>query len=44
VQEALGSIPILGAYTLGQLLRKNQTAAPEILNQGIEIVLLGAAE
>jgi hypothetical protein len=44
IQEALGSIPVLGAYTLGQLVRSNQNAQPELLNQGIGIVLLGAAE
>ncbi len=41
IQEALGSVPVVGAYTLGQILRPAPSAAPEIFNQGIQIVLLG---
>ena len=44
IQEALGSIPVVGAYTLGQVARPTATAAPEIYNQRVEIVLIGYQE
>ena len=44
IQEALGSIPVVGAYTLGQVARPNATAAPEIYNQSVEIVVIGYQE
>jgi hypothetical protein len=44
IQEALGSIPMVGAYTLGQVARPAYSRAPEIYNQGIEIVLIGYQE
>ncbi len=44
IQEAMGSVPVLGAYTLGQVIRASATNQPEVLNQGIGIILLGAME
>ncbi len=44
IQEALGSVPMVGAYTLGQVARPSPSAAPEIYNQSVEVVLIGCQE
>lgn len=43
-QEALGSIPVVGAYTLGQVARPGPGAAPRLFDQGIQVALLGYQE
>jgi hypothetical protein len=44
LQEALGSIPLVGAYTLGQLTRSSPNSIPSIYNQGITVQIIGCAE
>jgi hypothetical protein len=44
IQEALGSIPAIGAYTLGQVARPTYSMAPEIYNQSIQILIIGYQE
>lgn len=44
IQEALGSIPLVGAYTLGQVARPVYAATPEIYNQAIQILIIGYQE
>ncbi|HMN62238.1 MAG TPA: FIST C-terminal domain-containing protein, partial [Anaerolinea sp.] len=44
IQEALGSIPLVGAYTLGQVARPAYAATPEIYNQAIQILIIGYQE
>jgi hypothetical protein len=44
LQEALGSIPLVGAYTLGQLVRTSLNSAPVINNQGVTVQILGVTE
>ncbi len=44
LQEALGSIPLVGAYTLGQLMRASINFAPQIYNQGVTVQIIGSAE
>jgi hypothetical protein len=44
LQEALGSVPLVGAYTLGQVLRSSVNFAPVIYNQGITIQIIGCTE
>lgn len=44
IQEALGSIPVVGAYTLGQAARARPAYPPEVYNQSVEIVLIGYQE
>jgi hypothetical protein len=44
IQEALGSVPMVGAYTLGQVARPSPSAAAEIYNQSVEVVLIGCQE
>jgi len=41
LREALGSIPLAGAYTLGQVAQPVAGAAPRLFNQNIQILLLG---
>ena len=35
IQEAMGIVPVWGAYTLGQVIRTSTNTQPEVLNQGI---------
>ncbi len=44
IQDALGSVPVIGAYTLGQLARPTSTSAPEVYNQSVEIAVIGYQE
>jgi hypothetical protein len=44
IQEALGSIPMIGAYTLGQVARPAYAATPQIYNQSIQILIIGYQE
>ena len=44
MKEILGNIPILGAYTHGQIFRFSQSVAPLVHNQNIQISLIGEAE
>ncbi len=44
VQTELGTTPVVGAYTLGQIARPHDKDAPAVLNQHIEVVLIGEAE
>jgi hypothetical protein len=44
IQEVLGSIPLVGGYTLGQIARPALLAEPQIYNQSVEIVLIGYQE
>jgi hypothetical protein len=44
LQEALGSIPLVGAYTLGQVLRSSVNFAPVIYNQGVTVQIIGCTE
>lgn len=44
IQEALGSIPLVGAYTLGQVARPTLQGAPVIYNQCAQIVLIGCTD
>ena len=44
LQEALGSIPLVGAYTLGQVLRTSLNFAPVIYNQGVTVQIIGCTE
>jgi hypothetical protein len=41
IQKAVGDIPIIGAYTLGQIASPAGEKKPQLLNQGIAIYLLG---
>jgi hypothetical protein len=44
VRSVLGDIPIVGAYTLGQVQRPTPESLPQIYNQNLEIILIGQAE
>jgi hypothetical protein len=44
LQEALGSIPLAGAYTLGQVVRSSPNSAPILSNQGLTVTVIGAME
>ena len=44
LQEALGSVPLAGAYTLGQVIRTSSNAIPVVYNQGITIQIIGCME
>ena len=44
LQEALGSIPLVGAYTLGQVQRSALNLAPVIYNQGITVQIIGCSD
>jgi hypothetical protein len=44
LHSVLGDIPILGAYTLGQIQRPSPDTLPQIYNQNLEIILIGQAE
>lgn len=41
VNEALPDVPVVGAYTFGQLAKVNQNNMIELYNQCVEIVLIG---
>jgi hypothetical protein len=41
LRMSLGEIPLVGAFTLGQIARPIEEAAPNLYNQQIQIVLLG---
>lgn len=41
LQSALGDVPLVGAYTFGQLARPDLQAAPIVHNQNIAVLLLG---
>ncbi len=42
VREALGpDIPIAGGYTFGQIARPDSSGQPELLNQHIEVIVIG---
>lgn len=44
LSEALGSIPLAGGYTLGQVARGAPTEAPQVYNQSLVVALIAAAE
>ena len=44
IQTALGSIPMVGAYTLGQVYRPTPEAPLRLENQWLQVVILGEAE
>ena len=44
LQDALGSIPLAGAYTLGQMVRTSLNSPPVINNQGLTVQIIGATE
>jgi hypothetical protein len=44
LQEALGGIPLVGAYTLGQITRSSANSTPSIYNQGITVQIIGCAD
>ncbi len=44
IQAALGKIPMLGAYTLGQIFRPQPEAGLCLENQWLQVVILGEAE
>jgi len=44
IQSALGKIPMVGAYTLGQVFRSQPEAAPRLENQWLQVVILGEGE
>jgi hypothetical protein len=41
LRMTLGDIPLVGAFTLGQIARPFEEAAPNLYNQQIQVVLLG---
>ncbi len=41
IREALGNVPVLGAYTLGQLARSSDTQQVRLLDQHVQVVLFG---
>jgi hypothetical protein len=43
LKSALGDIPLVGAYTLGQIARPQPGAAPVIQNQNLAVVIFGEA-
>jgi len=44
IQTALGKIPLVGAYTLGQVYRPQPEATLRLENQWLQVVILGEAE
>ena len=44
IQAALGPIPMLGAYTLGQIFRPQPASPVRLENQYLQVVILGEAE
>jgi hypothetical protein len=44
LQETLGSIPLVGGFTLGQMVRTSINSMPVILNQGVTVQILGVTE
>lgn len=44
VQSALGGLPLIGAYTFGQIIRTDPFMPIQSLNQHIEILILGESE
>jgi hypothetical protein len=44
LQDALGSVPLVGAYTLGQMTRGSINSTPAMYNQGVTVQILGATE
>lgn len=44
LQEALGSVPLAGAYTLGQMVRTSLNSVPVINNQGVTVQVIGVTE
>jgi hypothetical protein len=44
LQETLGSIPLVGAYTLGQMVRSSVNSVPVINNQGVTVQILGTTD
>jgi hypothetical protein len=45
VQDVLGSnVPIAGGYTFGQLAHFTDAPAPQLLNQHIQVVVIGEEE
>jgi hypothetical protein len=41
LKAALGEIPLVGAYTLGQVARPRPQAAPVVQNQNLEVIIFG---
>jgi hypothetical protein len=41
LSSALGDVPLVGAYTLGQVARPRPTAAPLVQNQNLQVVVFG---
>jgi len=41
LKQVLGDIPLVGAYTLGQVVRPTLKEIPQVYNQNLELVLLG---
>lgn len=41
IRKALGDVPLLGAYTLGQLARSSDTKQVKLLDQHVQVVLFG---
>jgi hypothetical protein len=44
IQAALGPIPMVGAYTLGQVYRPQPESPLRLENQWLQVVILGEAE
>jgi hypothetical protein len=44
IQSALGKIPMVGAYTLGQVFRPQPEANLRLENQWLQVVILGEGE
>ena len=44
LQAALGTIPLAGAYTLGQVIRTSPNAIPTVYNQGLTVQIIGCME
>jgi hypothetical protein len=44
VNEVLGHLPLVGAYTLGQAAAPQPRTAPVLQNQHVQVILLGEAE
>ncbi|NPV85960.1 MAG: hypothetical protein HPY45_08130 [Anaerolineae bacterium] len=41
LRQVLGEIPLIGAYTYGQIHREALSQAPQVLNQHLQVVLIG---
>ena len=44
IKEVLGDVPLLGAYTYGQIASGEDLHSPQLFNQDLQIILLGMQE